>query len=262
MYPQIHSAAPRAPSGGSISRPSAVPEMVTAPSGSNLFVGLDETDGSGLDCAPMLVKSEQTDLRPDAGQKRADRWEDRRIGCLPIPIPTIGTFTIRACTRAQVIPRMSRCQGYIVWLRSSNAGFSAPTREPYSPARSITTWTSSHSGSTAARRARGDCYSAGCWSRLCPMRFRVVRMREHRAIRGRCELPRDDGVVGELLVTQRKDVLLGRTAQVAQLVRAEDARRDDLLPPLVDPVRLGAAAGGLISDPCDGRIFVRPTVSE
>ena len=73
------------------------------------------------------------------------------------------------------------------------------------------------------------------------MRFRVVRMREHRVIRDMRELRRDDGVVGELLVTERKDVLLGRTAQVAQLVRAEDVRRDDLLPPLVDPVRLGAA---------------------
>jgi hypothetical protein len=73
------------------------------------------------------------------------------------------------------------------------------------------------------------------------MRFRLVRMREHRVIRDMRELRCDDGVVGELLVTERKDVLLGRTAQVARLVRAEDARRDDLLPPLVDPVRLGAA---------------------
>ena len=73
------------------------------------------------------------------------------------------------------------------------------------------------------------------------MRVRVVRMREHRVIREMRELRRDDDVVGELLVTERKDVLLGRTAQVAQLVRAENARRDDLLPPLVDPVRLCAA---------------------
>jgi hypothetical protein len=91
------------------------------------------------------------------------------------------------------------------------------------------------------------------------MRFRVVRMRDRGFVRDASALRRDDGVVGELLVTETDDKTLRRSARVAQLVHAGDARRDDLLPPLVDPVLLwmaplGFVLAGMERDDVDGRV--------
>jgi hypothetical protein len=83
-------------------------------------------------------------------------------------------------------------------------------------------------------------------------------MREQGVVRDVRELRRDEGVVGELLVIEGKDPVLGRSARVAQLVRASDARRDDLLPPLVDPLLvwmapLGFVLAGVERDDVEGR---------